>query len=57
MNKQTKLTAAFAAIFMAVALAIIAPTSDAVEAEKQLKAEQIRAASDIAEAEAAWQEA
>ena len=56
MKKSIKL-AALAAFFAAAALVVIAPTIDAMEAEKQVKAEQIRAASEAAEAEAAWQEA
>ena len=48
--------ALFAAFFMGVVLAVVAPTLDAMEAEKQVQAEQIRAASEVAEAEAAWQE-
>ena len=56
MKKSIKL-AALAAFFAAAALAVVAPTIDAVEQEQQDKLEQIRAASDIAEAEAAWQEA
>ena len=56
MKKSIKL-AALAAFFMAAALAVVAPTLDAMEAEKQVQAEQIRAASEAAEAEAAWQEA
>ena len=54
--KHTKL-AALAAFLIVAVLAVVAPTSDAVEQEQQDKLEQIRAASDIAEAEAAWQEA
>ena len=56
MKKSIKL-AALAAFFMGAALAVVAPTLDAMEAEKQVQAEQIRAASEAAEAEAAWQEA
>ena len=52
--KSIKL-AALAAFFMGV-LAVVMPTIDAMEAEKQVQAEQIRAASEAAEAEAAWQE-
>lgn len=55
MTKSIKL-AALAAFFVAAALAVVAPTLDAMEAEKQVQAEQIRAASEVAEAEAAWQE-
>ncbi len=54
--KSIKL-AALAAFFAAAALAVIAPTIDAMDAEKQVKAEQERIASEAAEAEAAWQEA
>ena len=58
MKQKTKTTAAiFAAFFVAAALAVVAPTLDAMEAEKQVQAEQIRAASEVAEAEAAWQRA
>ena len=56
MKKSIKL-AALAAFFMGVALAVVAPTIDAVEQEQKTQAEQIRAASEAAEAEAAWQEA
>ena len=56
MKKSIKL-AALAAFFMAAALAVVAPTIDAVEQEQKAQAEQIRAASEAAEAEAAWQEA
>ena len=56
MKKSIKL-AALAAFFAAAALAVIGPTIDAMEEEKQVQAEQIRAASEAAEAEAAWQEA
>ena len=55
MKKST--LAALAAFFMGVVLAVVMPTVDAMEEEKQVKAEQIRAASEAAEAEAAWQEA
>ena len=55
MKKST--LAALAVFFVAATLAVIAPTLDAMEAEKQAQAEQIRAASEAAEAEAAWQEA
>ena len=48
MKKSIKL-AALAAFFAAAALVVIAPTIDAMEAEKQVKAEQIRAASEAAE--------
>lgn len=54
--KSIKL-AALAAFFVAAALAVVAPTIDAMEADAHAKAEQIRAASEAAEAEAAWQEA
>ena len=54
--KSIKL-AALAAFFAAAALAVIGPTIDAVEQEQKAQAEQIRAASEAAEAEAAWQEA
>lgn len=57
MSKQTKLTAVLAAIFMAVALAVIAPTIDAIDAETQAKKEQERIEKENAEAEAAWQKA
>ena len=53
--KSIKL-AALAAFFMGIVLAVVMPTIDAMEAEKQVQAEQIRAASEVAEAEAAWQE-
>lgn len=56
MKKSIKL-AALAAFFMAVALAVVAPTIDAVEQEQKARAEQERIASEAAEAEAAWQEA
>ena len=56
MKESIKL-AASAAFFMAAALGVVAPTIDAMEAEKQVQAEQIRAASEAAEAEADWQEA
>lgn len=56
MKKSIKL-AALAAFFVAAALAVVAPTLDAMEAEKQVQEEKIRAASEVAEAEAAWQEA
>ena len=56
MKKSIKL-AALAAFLIVAVLAVVAPTLDAIEAEKQVKAEQIRAASEVAEAEAAWQEA
>ena len=52
MKKSIKL-AALAAFFAAAALAIVAPTLDAIEAEAHAKAEQERIAS---EAEEAWQE-
>ena len=55
MKKST--LAALAAFFTAAALAVVAPTIDAVEQEQKAQAEQERIASDIAEAEAAWQEA
>ena len=55
MKKSIKL-AALAAFFAAAALAVIAPTIDAMEAEAHAKAEQERIASDVEEAEAAWQE-
>ena len=55
MKKST--LAALATFFVAAALAVIAPTIDAVEQEQKAQAEQIRAASEAAEAEAAWQEA
>ena len=55
MKKST--LAALAAFFMGVVLAVVAPTIDAVEQEQKAQAEQIRAASEAAEAEAAWQEA
>ena len=54
MKKST--LAALAAFFMGVVLAVVMPTIDAMEAETHAKAEQERIASDIAEAEAAWQE-
>lgn len=54
---KAKITAAMlAAFFMGAMLAVVAPTTDALEQEKAHQAEQARA-SDIAEAEAAWQEA
>ena len=56
MKKSIKL-AALVAFFTAAALAVIAPTIDAIEAERTARAEQERIASDIAEAEAAWREA
>ena len=56
MKKSIKL-AALAAFFTAAALAVIAPTIDAIEAERTARAEQERIASEEAEAEAAWQEA
>ena len=55
MKKST--LAALAAFFMGVVLAVVMPTLDAIEAEKQVQEEKIRAASEVAEAEAAWQEA
>ena len=55
MEKST--LAALAAFFAAAALAVVAPTLDALEAERTAKAEQERIASEAAEAEAAWQEA
>ena len=54
--KSIKL-AALAAFFAAAALAVIAPTLDAIEEERTARAEQERIASEVAEAEAAWQEA
>ena len=54
--KSIKL-AALAAFFAAAALAVIAPTIDAMEEEAYAKAEQERIASEVEEAEAAWQEA
>ena len=56
MKKSIKL-AALAAFFAAAALAVIAPTLDALEAERTAQAEQERIASEVEEAEAAWQEA
>ena len=53
--KSIKL-AALAAFFAAAALAVVAPTIDAIEEEAYAKAEQERIASEVAEAEAAWQE-
>ena len=50
--KSIKL-AALAAFFAAAALAVVAPTLDAIEEERTAKAEQERIAS---EAEEAWQE-
>ena len=57
MKKSTLTLAALAAFLIVAVLAVVAPTIDAMEAEKQVQAEQIRAASEVAEAEAAWQEA
>ena len=58
MSKQNKITAAFfAAFFMGVVLAVVAPTMDAIDAETQAKKEQERIEKENAEAEAAWQEA
>ena len=51
--KSIKL-AALAAFLIVAVLAVVAPTLDALEAERTAKAEQERIAS---EAEAAWQEA
>ena len=56
MKKSIKL-AALAAFFVAAALGVVAPTIDAMEAERTAQAEQERIASEAAEAEAAWQEA
>lgn len=56
MKKSIK-KAALAAFFMAAALAGVAPTIDAIEAERTAQAEQERIASEAEEAEAAWQEA
>ena len=54
MKKSIKL-AALAAFFMGVALAVVAPTLDAMEAERTARAERERIASEVEEAEAAWQ--
>ena len=54
--KSIKL-AALAAFFAAAALAVVAPTLDAFEEERTARAEQERIASEVEEAEAAWQEA
>ena len=55
MKKST--LAALAAFSAAAALAVVAPTIDAMEAERTAQAERERIASEAAEAEAAWQEA
>lgn len=58
MKQKTKITAAiFAAFFMGVVLAVVMPTVDAMEAERTARVEQERIASEVAEAEAAWQRA
>lgn len=57
MKQKTKTTAAIFAAFLIVAvLAVVAPTIDAMEAERTAQAERERIASEAAEAEAAWQE-
>ena len=55
MKKST--LAALAAFLIVAVLAVVMPTVDAMEADAHAKAEQIRAASEAAEAEEAWQEA
>ena len=55
MEKST--LAALAAFFAAAALAVVAPTLDALEEERTARAERERIASEVEEAEAAWQEA
>lgn len=55
MKESIKL-AALAAFFAAAVLAVVAPTLDAMEEEAHAQAEQERIASEVAEAEAAWQE-
>ena len=54
MKKST--LAALAAFLIVAVLAVVMPTVDAMEAETHAKAEQERIASEVAEAEAAWQE-
>ena len=54
--KSIKL-AALAAFLIVAVLVVIAPTIDAIESERTARAEQERIASEVAEAEAAWQEA
>ena len=56
MKKSIKLAASAAFLIVAV-LAVVMPTVDAMEADAHAKAEQERIASEVAEAEAAWQEA
>ena len=55
MKKST--LAALAAFFMGVVLAVVMPTVDAMEAERTARAERERIASEVEEAEAAWQRA
>lgn len=58
MKQKTKITAAiFAAFFMGAVLAVVMPTVDAMEAERTARAERERIASEVEEAEAAWQRA
>ena len=54
MKKST--LAALAAFLIVAGLAVIAPTLDALEAERTARAERERIASEVEEAEAAWQE-
>ena len=54
--KSIKL-AALAAFLIVAVLAVVMPTVDAIEAERTARAERERIASEIEEAEAAWQEA
>lgn len=56
MKESIKL-AALAAFFTATALAVVAPTIASMEEEAHAQAEQERIVSEVAEAEAAWQEA
>lgn len=60
MKQKSKITAAiFAAFFMGavLAVAVVMPTVDAMEAERTARAERERIASEVEEAEAAWQRA
>ena len=55
MKKST--LAALAAFFVGVVLAVVMPTVDAMEAERTARVERERIASEVEEAEAAWQRA
>ena len=55
MKKST--LAALAAFLIVAGLAVVMPTVDAMEEEAYAKAEQERIASEVEEAETAWQEA